>query len=81
MLMFMVLCQVLRHYQALGNPLSKRASLNGMHSHFLLVDDGTMGKSGCQIDLRKRLERHIHFQKIHPSKCFQSVSTVFDLCL
>uniref|UniRef100_A0A672R514 non-specific serine/threonine protein kinase n=1 Tax=Sinocyclocheilus grahami TaxID=75366 RepID=A0A672R514_SINGR len=57
---------VLRHYQALGNPLSKRASLNGMHSHFLLVDDGTMGKSGCQIDLRKRLERHIHFQKIHP---------------
>uniref|UniRef100_A0A672N7Q4 non-specific serine/threonine protein kinase n=1 Tax=Sinocyclocheilus grahami TaxID=75366 RepID=A0A672N7Q4_SINGR len=57
---------VLRHYQALGNPLSKRASLNGMHSHFLLVDDGTMGKSGCQIDLRKRLERHIHFLKIHP---------------
>uniref|UniRef100_A0A8C2PVS2 non-specific serine/threonine protein kinase n=1 Tax=Cyprinus carpio TaxID=7962 RepID=A0A8C2PVS2_CYPCA len=59
-------CDVFRHYQALGNPLSKRASLNGMHSHFLLVDDGTMGKSGCQIDLRKRLERHIHFQKIHP---------------
>uniref|UniRef100_A0A671NU51 non-specific serine/threonine protein kinase n=1 Tax=Sinocyclocheilus anshuiensis TaxID=1608454 RepID=A0A671NU51_9TELE len=28
---------VLRHYQALGNPLSKRASLNGMHSHFLLI--------------------------------------------
>uniref|UniRef100_A0A8C1MIQ2 non-specific serine/threonine protein kinase n=1 Tax=Cyprinus carpio TaxID=7962 RepID=A0A8C1MIQ2_CYPCA len=63
-------CDVFRHYQALGNPLSKRASLNGMHSHFLLVDDGTMGKSGCQIDLRKRLERHIHFQKINPSKCF-----------
>uniref|UniRef100_A0A8C1MH54 non-specific serine/threonine protein kinase n=1 Tax=Cyprinus carpio TaxID=7962 RepID=A0A8C1MH54_CYPCA len=57
---------VLRHYQALGNPLSKRASLNSMHSHFLLADDGTMGKSGCQIDLRKKLERHIHFQKIHP---------------
>lgn len=56
----------LRHYQALGNPLSKRASLNGMHSHFLLVDDGTIGKSGCQIELRKRLERHIHYQKIHP---------------
>lgn len=76
MLGFMVLCQVLRHYQALGNPLSKRASLNGMHSHFLLVDDGTMGKSGCQNDLRKRLERHVHFQKIHPSKSFQSMSTV-----
>ncbi|XP_055055045.2 transient receptor potential cation channel subfamily M member 6 isoform X1 [Misgurnus anguillicaudatus] len=57
---------LLRHYQALGNPLSKRAGLNGMHSHFLLADDGTMGKSGCQVDLRKRLERYIHFQKIHP---------------
>ncbi|KAI7813574.1 transient receptor potential melastatin 6, partial [Triplophysa rosa] len=57
---------MLRHYQALGSPLSKRASLNGTHSHFLLVDDGTMGKSGCQVDLRKRLERYIHFQKIHP---------------
>ncbi|RXN32038.1 transient receptor potential cation channel subfamily M member 6-like isoform X1 [Labeo rohita] len=57
---------VFRHYQALGNPLSKRASLNGMHSHFLLVDDGTVGKSGCQIGLRKWLERHIHLQKIHP---------------
>lgn len=62
-------CQMVRHYQPLGSPLSKRASLNGTHSHFLLVDDGTMGKSGCQVDLRKRLERYIHFQKIHPSKC------------
>ncbi|XP_056601424.1 transient receptor potential cation channel subfamily M member 6 [Triplophysa dalaica] len=57
---------MVRHYQPLGSPLSKRASLNGTHSHFLLVDDGTMGKSGCQVDLRKRLERYIHFQKIHP---------------
>uniref|UniRef100_A0A8C4DVT5 non-specific serine/threonine protein kinase n=1 Tax=Dicentrarchus labrax TaxID=13489 RepID=A0A8C4DVT5_DICLA len=39
---------VFRHYQPLGNPLSKRACLNGFHSHFLLVDDGTLGKHGCQ---------------------------------
>ncbi|XP_072520760.1 transient receptor potential cation channel subfamily M member 6 [Salminus brasiliensis] len=57
---------VLRHYQTLGNPLSKRSSLNGLHSHFLLVDDGTLGKSGGQLDLRRKLERHIHRQRIHP---------------
>lgn len=61
--------QVLRHYQTLGNPLSKRSSLNGMHSHFLLVDDGTLGKSGGQQELRRKLERHIQRQRIHPSEC------------
>ncbi|KAK3514501.1 hypothetical protein QTP70_018664, partial [Hemibagrus guttatus] len=57
---------VLRHYQTLGNPLSKRSSLNNLHSHFLLVDDGTLGKSGSQQELRRKLERHIQRQRIHP---------------
>ncbi|KAM9810986.1 transient receptor potential cation channel subfamily M member 6 [Neosynchiropus ocellatus] len=57
---------VFRPYQPLGNPLSKRACLNSFHSHFLLVDDGTLGKHGCQQDLRRRLERLIQQQKIHP---------------
>ncbi|XP_068422965.1 transient receptor potential cation channel subfamily M member 6 isoform X2 [Clinocottus analis] len=57
---------VFRPYQPLGNPLSKRACLNGFHSHFLLVDDGTLGKHGCQQGLRRKLEKHIHLQKIHP---------------
>ncbi|XP_034068678.1 transient receptor potential cation channel subfamily M member 6 isoform X4 [Gymnodraco acuticeps] len=57
---------VFRPYQPLGNPLSKRACLNGFHSHFLLVDDGTLGKHGCHQGLRRKLERHIQLQKIHP---------------
>uniref|UniRef100_A0A3Q3WXT9 TRPM SLOG domain-containing protein n=1 Tax=Mola mola TaxID=94237 RepID=A0A3Q3WXT9_MOLML len=57
---------VFRPYQPLGNPLSKRACLNRFHSQFLLVDDGTLGKHGCQQGLRTRLERHIQLQKIHP---------------
>ncbi|XP_028268996.1 transient receptor potential cation channel subfamily M member 6 isoform X1 [Parambassis ranga] len=57
---------VFRPYQSLGNPLSKRACLNGFHSHFLLVDDGTLGKQGCQQGLRTKLEKHIQLQKIHP---------------
>ncbi|KAM4616830.1 transient receptor potential cation channel subfamily M member 6 [Polymixia lowei] len=57
---------VFRPYQPLGNPLSKRACLNGFHSHFLLVDDGTLGKYDCQQDVRRRLEKHIQLQRIHP---------------
>ncbi|XP_077456800.1 transient receptor potential cation channel subfamily M member 6 [Stigmatopora argus] len=57
---------VFRPYQPLGNPLTKRAYLNGFHSHFLLVDDGTLGKYGCQEGLRKKLEKHIQLLKIHP---------------
>uniref|UniRef100_A0A8C7YRL0 non-specific serine/threonine protein kinase n=1 Tax=Oryzias sinensis TaxID=183150 RepID=A0A8C7YRL0_9TELE len=57
---------VFKPYQPLGNPLSKRVCLNGFHSHFLLVDDGTLGKYGCQQGLRRKLEKHIQQQKIHP---------------
>uniref|UniRef100_M4AM94 non-specific serine/threonine protein kinase n=1 Tax=Xiphophorus maculatus TaxID=8083 RepID=M4AM94_XIPMA len=57
---------VFRPYQPLGNPLSKRTCLNGFHSHFLLVDDGTLGKPGCQQGLRRKLEKQIQLLKIHP---------------
>uniref|UniRef100_A0AAV2MTE5 Transient receptor potential cation channel, subfamily M, member 6 n=1 Tax=Knipowitschia caucasica TaxID=637954 RepID=A0AAV2MTE5_KNICA len=57
---------IFRPYQSLGNPLSKRACLNGFHSHFLFVDDGTLGKHGCQQGLRRKLEKLINSQKIHP---------------
>ncbi|XP_016898711.1 transient receptor potential cation channel subfamily M member 6 isoform X3 [Cynoglossus semilaevis] len=57
---------VFRPYQPVGNPLSKRASLNRFHSHFLLVDDGTLGKYGCQQGLRRNLEKQIQLQRIHP---------------
>ncbi|KAL7988739.1 hypothetical protein Chor_007658 [Crotalus horridus] len=52
-------------YQTLGNPLSKLSTLNGMHSHFILVDDGTVGKYGSQIKLRRNLEKYLSLQKIH----------------
>uniref|UniRef100_A0A8C5PFR9 Transient receptor potential cation channel subfamily M member 6 n=1 Tax=Leptobrachium leishanense TaxID=445787 RepID=A0A8C5PFR9_9ANUR len=52
-------------YQTLGNPLSKLTSLNSMHSHFLLADDGTVGKYGNEMKLRRNLEVFISLQKIH----------------
>ncbi|XP_028312748.1 transient receptor potential cation channel subfamily M member 6-like isoform X3 [Gouania willdenowi] len=55
-----------RPYYPVGNPFSKRSCLSGFHSHFLLVDDGTQGKHGCQHGLRQKLEKQIQLQKIHP---------------
>ncbi|NWW11695.1 TRPM6 protein, partial [Oreocharis arfaki] len=52
-------------YQTLGNPLSKLSTLNSMHSHFLMADDGTVGKYGNEMMLRRNLEKHISLQKIH----------------
>ncbi|CAF0896318.1 unnamed protein product [Didymodactylos carnosus] len=48
------------------------ATLNSSHSCFLLVDNGTVGKYGGEIVLRKRLEKYLSQQKIafhgHSSK-------------
>ncbi|XP_028911360.1 transient receptor potential cation channel subfamily M member 6 isoform X3 [Ornithorhynchus anatinus] len=52
-------------YQTLGNPLSKLTTLNSMHSHFILSDDGTVGKYGNEMKLRRNLERYLSLQKIH----------------
>ncbi|XP_036094313.1 transient receptor potential cation channel subfamily M member 6 isoform X3 [Rousettus aegyptiacus] len=52
-------------YQTLGNPLSKLATLNSMHSHFILSDDGTVGKYGNEMKLRRNLEKYLSLQKIH----------------
>nr|XP_012309514.1 transient receptor potential cation channel subfamily M member 6 isoform X3 [Aotus nancymaae] len=52
-------------YQTLGNPLSKLTILNSMHSHFILSDDGTVGKYGNEMKLRRNLEKYLSLQKIH----------------
>lgn len=40
------------------------ATLNSSHSCFLLVDNGTVGKYGGEVILRKRLEKYLSQQKI-----------------
>jgi transient receptor potential cation channel subfamily M member 3 len=37
----------------------KGFNLNNCHSYFLFVDDGTIGRYGCEISFRRRLERFI----------------------
>lgn len=52
----------------MSNPLSKLTVLNSLHSHFILADNGTTGKYGAEVKLRRQLEKHISLQKINTRK-------------
>lgn len=53
----------------MSNPLSKLSVLNNSHTHFVLADNGTLGKYGAEVKLRRQLEKHISLQKINTSEC------------
>ncbi|TSK92937.1 Transient receptor potential cation channel subfamily M member 2 [Bagarius yarrelli] len=56
-------------YYYLDEPGQGRLScLDVNHSHFLLVDDGTSGKYGAEIDLRGRLEKSISEQPLEKTE-------------
>lgn len=42
--------------------------LNNRHAYFLLVDNGTQGKYGAEVILRRKLEKYISNQKLQPCK-------------
>jgi len=56
--------QVTKPYHANAIPKGNSVVLNCNHSYFLLSDDGTVGKFGCEIVLRRKLEKFISQQKI-----------------
>ena len=47
---------------------SRYASLNKHHAYFLLVDNGTVGKYGAEIALRRKLEKFISTQSLSGSR-------------
>ncbi|BES91248.1 Transient receptor potential cation channel [Nesidiocoris tenuis] len=53
-------------YHSISSPRSKFAVLNNRHAFFLLVDNGTAGRYGAEIILRRKLEKYISIQKLHP---------------
>ncbi|KAG8245245.1 Transient receptor putative cation channel sub M member 7 [Homalodisca vitripennis] len=53
-------------YHSISSPRSKFAVLNNRHAYFLLVDNGTGGRYGAEIILRRKLEKYISNQKLHP---------------
>ncbi|KAL2081309.1 hypothetical protein ACEWY4_023162 [Coilia grayii] len=52
------------HYTMDEQTQGKLSCLDSNHSHFLLVDDGTHGQYGAEIDLRSRLEKYISEQQL-----------------
>ncbi|XP_048473026.1 transient receptor potential cation channel subfamily M member 1a isoform X2 [Rhincodon typus] len=56
---------VTKPYQTMSNPLSKLTVLSNTHSHFILADNGSLGKYGAEVRLRRQLEKHISLQKIN----------------
>uniref|UniRef100_A0A8B9JD41 Transient receptor potential cation channel, subfamily M, member 1a n=1 Tax=Astyanax mexicanus TaxID=7994 RepID=A0A8B9JD41_ASTMX len=67
---------VTRPYQTMSNPLSKLSVLNSSHSHFILADNGTHGKYGAEVRLRRQLEKHISLQKINTRELLINEKTV-----
>ncbi|KAL5289513.1 TRPM7 family protein [Megaselia abdita] len=51
---------------SISSPRSKLAVLNNRHAYFLLVDNGTQGKYGAELILRRKLEKFISNLKLHP---------------
>uniref|UniRef100_A0A672VDS2 Transient receptor potential cation channel subfamily M member 1 n=1 Tax=Strigops habroptila TaxID=2489341 RepID=A0A672VDS2_STRHB len=68
---------VTRVYQTMSNPLSKLSVLNSSHTHFILADNGTLGKYGAEVKLRRQLEKHISLQKINTRKYSFSMTVLF----
>ncbi|KAF6273414.1 transient receptor potential cation channel subfamily M member 1 [Rhinolophus ferrumequinum] len=56
---------VTRVDQTMSSPVSKLSVLNSGHTHFILADNGTLGKYGAEVKLRRQLEKHISLQKIN----------------
>ena len=62
--------QTVTPYHAIAAPKSNNVVLNSNHSYFILVDNGTVGKYGAEIILRKKLEKYLSQLKITTSEWF-----------
>ena len=56
-------------------------NLNDDHSYFLLVDDGTVGKYGCEISFRRRVERFLSRHKSEIFVDFDLKTKVMDVTI
>ncbi|KAJ1521079.1 hypothetical protein ONE63_002785 [Megalurothrips usitatus] len=54
-------------YHAIASPRSRMAVLNPRHAYFLMVDNGTSGRYGAEVVLRRKLEKYISMQKLNPN--------------
>ena len=71
-----------------ATPIDQEKNIDGQewyldqnHTHFLLVDNGTVNRFNTEIDLRVRLENKIDklWQNLQCMSLFQSIHLVFNL--
>ncbi|ESO08111.1 hypothetical protein HELRODRAFT_169845 [Helobdella robusta] len=62
-------------YLAISLPGSDNIVLNSSHSYFLLVDDGSVGRFGCETALRKNLEKYISQQRVANNRGYKDYGT------
>ncbi|KAG5335546.1 TRPCG protein, partial [Acromyrmex charruanus] len=60
-------------YDCVSSPWTKYTVLNNRHAYFLLVDNGTGGRYGAEIVLRRRLEKYISNLKLQPCKRYSDL--------
>ncbi|XP_055536936.1 transient receptor potential cation channel trpm isoform X5 [Wyeomyia smithii] len=58
---------------SISSPRSKLAVLNNRHAYFLLVDNGSQGRYGAELILRRKLEKFISNQKLQPYKALSTI--------
>ncbi|XP_059081116.1 transient receptor potential cation channel trpm-like isoform X3 [Tigriopus californicus] len=51
-------------FHSMSAPRSRLVGLNKHHAYFLMVDNGTTGKYGAEIALRRKLEKFISTQRL-----------------
>ncbi|CAG5112757.1 Oidioi.mRNA.OKI2018_I69.chr2.g6938.t1.cds [Oikopleura dioica] len=56
-------------YQTMADPLSKGAVLNAAHTHFLMVDNGSVGKWRTEIRFRRAIEKELVKKHNVPMVC------------
>ncbi|KAJ8028966.1 Transient receptor potential cation channel subfamily M member 3 [Holothuria leucospilota] len=67
-------------YRLTSTGESEGASLDPNHTHFILVDNGTVNKYGVELPLRSRLEKLISHQSLYPGseQCVPIVCLVLE---
>ncbi|XP_071505230.1 transient receptor potential cation channel subfamily M member 3-like [Diadema antillarum] len=67
-----------RPYHSVACPVSKGFKLNSHHTHFLLVDNGTVEQYGCEALLRRKFEKYLSQQHVSPRRQVPVVTVVVE---
>ncbi|XP_071952061.1 transient receptor potential cation channel subfamily M member 3-like [Antedon mediterranea] len=65
-------------YHTVSCPPSKGVKLNSHHTHFLLVDNGTIGQFGTEIALRCQFEQYMSKQKLPSGRMLPVIAVVIE---